>query len=68
MELYTLLRHLADSWGLLAMTTVFLGTCLWIFRPAGRALHDQAAQSIFRDDSAPAPKASRPETSQQTEA
>jgi cytochrome c oxidase cbb3-type subunit 4 len=54
MEIYTFLRHMADSWFLLAMTLGFLGLCLWAFRPGSRAMHQDVANSIFRDDSRPA--------------
>lgn len=60
MELYTFLRHMADSWGMLAMLLAFLGICLWALRPASRPLHDDAANSIFRNDAAPA-EASQPD-------
>ena len=33
METYSFLRHLADSWVLLAMTLFFVGICVWAFRP-----------------------------------
>lgn len=55
METYSLLRHFADSWALVALTTVFLGVILWAMRPGSRRLHDEAAQSIFRNDTKPAP-------------
>ena len=48
MELYTFLRHLADSWCLLGMTLGFLGICLWAFRPGSRAAYQDVATSIFR--------------------
>lgn len=54
MEFYTFLRYMADSWGLLAMLLIFLGVCVWAFRPGTRGLHDDAANSIFRNDSSPA--------------
>jgi cytochrome c oxidase cbb3-type subunit 4 len=54
METYSFLRHLADSWFLLAMTLLFLGICLWAFRPGSRALHRDVANSIFRNDDRPA--------------
>jgi cytochrome c oxidase cbb3-type subunit IV len=47
---YDLLRHLADSWGLLAMVVLFMGLCLWPFRPAVRQHHHDAANMIFGDD------------------
>ena len=54
METYSILRHLADSWFLLAMTLFFLGMCLWAFRPGSRAEHQEIARSIFRNDDRPA--------------
>ena len=54
METYSFLRELADSWGLLAMTALFLGVCLWAFRPGSRPAQDEAANSIFRNERAPA--------------
>ncbi|MBX9880968.1 MAG: cbb3-type cytochrome c oxidase subunit 3 [Sphingomonas sp.] len=50
MSTYDSLRHLADSWGLVAMTAAFLGFNLWAFRPRARAHHDRAARSIFEGD------------------
>ena len=44
---YTLLREIADSWVLLAMTLFFLGCGVWAFRPGSRPLHDEAANLIF---------------------
>jgi cytochrome c oxidase cbb3-type subunit 4 len=46
---YDLLRHLADSWGLIFMALVFTGLCLWPFRPGGRTASRDAALSIFED-------------------
>jgi cytochrome c oxidase cbb3-type subunit IV len=47
---YDFLRHMADSWGLLGMTVLFLVLALWPFRPgAGKRNHD-AATLIFKDD------------------
>ena len=67
METYSLLRHLADSWGLLALFLVFLGVVLWAFRPGSHAVHDEIASSIFGDDRRPAPGSAR-DNSQPTEA
>ncbi|MBC2652179.1 cbb3-type cytochrome c oxidase subunit 3 [Novosphingobium flavum] len=47
---YELLRHLADSWGLLAMTLIFLGLCAWPFRPGARSANETAARMILHDD------------------
>ncbi len=54
MELYSLLREFADSWALLMLFAVFLGVILWVLRPGSRKLHDDAANSIFRNDKKPA--------------
>ena len=48
---YDYLRHLADSWGLVAMVAVFLVFAWWPFRPGARKSNDDAANVIFRDDS-----------------
>jgi cytochrome c oxidase cbb3-type subunit 4 len=54
MELYSLLREFADSWALLVLFVVFVGVVFWAFRPGSRGLHDDAANSIFRNDTKPA--------------
>lgn len=54
METYTLLRQFADSWMLLALFLIFLGVIVWVFRPGSRAVHDEAARSIFAHDQKPA--------------
>ncbi|MEF3048727.1 cbb3-type cytochrome c oxidase subunit 3 [Pseudotabrizicola sp. L79] len=59
METYSLLREFADSWMLLALFTVFLGVCVWIWRPGSRKAHDEAANAIFRNDTKPAGDAGR---------
>jgi len=46
---YTELRHLADSWGLVAMGIVYLILCGWVLRPGARRRNDTAAHSIFKD-------------------
>ena len=44
---YDMLRHLADSYGLVLMTVVFLALCLWPFRPGAREANHAAATMIF---------------------
>ena len=46
---YNFLRHLADSWGLLAMTLMWLTLALWPFRPGAREHNHRAANMIFED-------------------
>lgn len=53
MENYTFLRELADSWMLLAMFSIFVGTWFWAFRPGSRSLHDDAADVVFRHEKSP---------------
>ncbi|MEP6868801.1 MAG: cbb3-type cytochrome c oxidase subunit 3 [Novosphingobium sp.] len=47
---YETLRHLADSWGLVAMGAVFLVLALWPFRPGAHRANDDAATMIFKGD------------------
>lgn len=51
MELYTALRHFADSWGLLAMTLFFLGVVAFVFRPGAKKSAHEAAQIPLKEDS-----------------
>jgi len=50
-SMYDLLRHFADSWGLLLMIGIFLALCAWPFRPGGRQHSDEAARMIFKEES-----------------
>lgn len=47
---YDALRHLADSWGLLVMTVVFIAFAAWPFRPGSRDRNAAAARTIFESD------------------
>lgn len=47
---YDLLRHLADSYGLVALVVMFLVLAAWPFRPGARARNHEAANLIFKDD------------------
>jgi cytochrome c oxidase cbb3-type subunit 4 len=59
MDTYSLMREFADSWALLALFVIFLGVVFWAFRPGSRAVHDDIAKSILRNDSKPAPDAAQ---------
>ena len=47
---YDNIRHIADSWGLIAMVVVFAVLCAWPYRPGGKAKSQAAAEAIFEDD------------------
>lgn len=50
MSLYDQLRHFADSYGLVALLFLFLGLCLWVFRPGAKQRNQEAARSIFNGE------------------
>ena len=54
MDTYSFLRHFADSWMLVLMVAYFVGVVLFAVRPGSRKVHDEAANSIFRNDKRPA--------------
>ena len=54
MQIYSLLREVADSWMLLAMTLFFVAAIFWAFRPGARAIHRDVATIPFRNDDRPA--------------
>ena len=48
---YNTLRHLADSWGLLAMFVFFIGVAIFVFRPGSKQLYDEAARIPLKNGS-----------------
>ena len=50
--LYDMLRHFADSWGLLYMMAIFLAVVFFLVRPGARA-NAVAAARIPLDDATP---------------
>lgn len=48
--MYHILREIADSWGLLSMTILFLGVVFWTFRPGSKKVHDDIANIPLRND------------------
>ena len=50
MEIYTAMRHFADSWGLLAMTLFFVGALVFTLRPGAKRFADEAAQIPLKED------------------
>ena len=53
MDTYSYLRHLADSWGLLAMMLFFLGAIAWAFRPGSGKMNRDSANIPFRNEDKP---------------
>ncbi|MCG3268032.1 cbb3-type cytochrome c oxidase subunit 3 [Yoonia sp. I 8.24] len=53
MDTYSILREIADSWVLLAMTLFFLGVIVWAFRPGSKSVHAETANIPFRNEVAP---------------
>ena len=62
METYTWLRAFADSWHLLFMFCFFIGVFIFILRPGSSKVHDETANSIFRNDDKPGGDDSAPRT------
>lgn len=54
MDTYSLLRHFADSWALLALFLFFIGVVFWAFRPGSAKVHKDISQIPFRNEDAPA--------------
>ncbi|MEQ8344450.1 MAG: cytochrome-c oxidase, cbb3-type subunit III [Sneathiellaceae bacterium] len=44
------LRHFADSWGLAALVTIFVGIVIYVLRPKGGRTYREAAQIPLKDD------------------
>jgi cytochrome c oxidase cbb3-type subunit IV len=51
MTTYETLRHLADSWALLAMFVFFTVMALFVFRPGSRTHYDEAANIPLKNGS-----------------
>ena len=51
MEMYTFLREVADSWGLLVMFLFFAGAILFAFRPGSKAQYDELAKIPLQNGS-----------------
>ena len=51
MSTYEIMRHFADSWGLLALTFVFVFEVAFVFRTGSRSQYDHAARIPLDDDS-----------------
>lgn len=50
MEVYTAMRHFADSWGLLAMTLFFVGVVIFTLLPGASTSANEAAKIPLRED------------------
>lgn len=49
MDMYSLLREIADSWVLLAMFLFFLGVAVWAYLPSQSTARMEAQLIPFRD-------------------
>lgn len=56
MEIYSVLRHFADSWVLLTLFAFFIGVIVWVFRPGARKKYEDPANIPFRHENKPAPE------------
>ena len=50
MDTYSLMREIADSWGLLGMMAFFIIAVVMLFRPSAKQQHIDASMIPFRDD------------------
>ena len=50
MSFYEVLRHFADSYGLVIIFALYLLLCAWHFRPGAKSRIDAAKHSIFKDE------------------
>lgn len=48
MDIYSFLRELADSWGLLALFVIFIGVIFFTFRPGSKAIYSDPADIPLR--------------------
>lgn len=53
MDKYSLLRELADSWVLLAMTLFYITAIVWVFRPSAKRVHQELSRMPLRNDDDP---------------
>ncbi|MFN4143296.1 cbb3-type cytochrome c oxidase subunit 3 [Aestuariivirga sp.] len=51
MTQYDVMRHFADSWGLLLMFAFFIGAVLFVFRPGSKARYEDAAKIPLKNGS-----------------
>ncbi len=47
---YTMMRHFADSWGLLAMMIFFVAAVAFALRPSAKKHHEDAASIPFKEN------------------
>ena len=51
MTQYDVMRHFADSWGLLLMFAFFIGAVLFVFRLGSKARYEDAAKIPLKNGS-----------------
>ena len=47
---YDTLRHFADTWGLLALTLLFVGIVLFALRPSAKRKYEENAKIPLKED------------------
>jgi cytochrome c oxidase cbb3-type subunit 4 len=52
-DMYTFLSQFALSWAMAGMAVFFVMAVLWVFLPGKSRTYDDAARSIFRNDTKP---------------
>jgi cytochrome c oxidase cbb3-type subunit IV len=57
-DMFTFLSQFAQSWALAGMAVFFALAMLWLIRPGSKKAYDEAANSIFRNDTQPQADAS----------
>ena len=48
--MYTFLRELADSWGVLTLLLFFIGVIVWTFRPGSKEIYKDISDIPFRNE------------------
>lgn len=47
---YDAMRLFADSWGLVYLVVVFIGVCLFVFRPGSAKTYQEKSEIPLRED------------------
>jgi|TARA_B100000959_G_C14931283_1_gene603758 cytochrome c oxidase cbb3-type subunit 4 len=50
METYSILRQLADSWGLVFLFLVFISVIVFVYRPGSKNLHKEISKIPLKNE------------------